>query len=193
MSNTSATGGYLGPASSSVPVEDDALEDFLQGVVAAITGIDGTLVRPRYQDNPPTLPGPDITWAATGVMPDRRRDTFAVVDHDSTGDGADDLIRHEEIDLLCSFYGPGAGGAATELADGLQIAQNREVLIAAGMDFVGSDGPRRVPEQIKGRWLQRQDLTVTIRREVRRQYPILNLLSVTGDLSTGTTDHPINA
>lgn len=46
--NTSATGGYLAPLLKPSVLEDPELTDFFQSLVAGITGLDPTLVFPRW-------------------------------------------------------------------------------------------------------------------------------------------------
>lgn len=171
---TSATGGRLLPLASIL--DDEALIDFLQETVAGVSGLPGQLVRPRWQAEPPNLPDFGTDWAAIGIT-DREADTYPVIEHDPTGQGADRLIRHERLDLLCSFYGPHAGSLAALLRDGLFIAQNREALLLVGMALVEVSGSTRAPALVKERYTDRTDITVTLRREIRRTYPVLNLLS----------------
>lgn len=184
MPTDSSTGGYIAPAGTP-PLEDDALDDFMQALVVGITGLPGASVRPRFQQEPPNIPAAGTDWAAIGIT-HRRADTFAVEQHDSTGQGTDTLIRHEELDLLCSFYGPAAQSNGARLRDGISIAQNREALQLAGMGLISVGDLTKAPEMIKNRWLNRADLMVAIRREVRRSYPVLNLLSLTGALKSKT-------
>lgn len=176
MANTSATGGYVQPVSTDTPEEDLALDVILQGMVAGITGLDGAMVRPRWQPVQPRVPEADVTWCAVGVTLIRPDDNAAIT-HDPTGDGADNLVRHEDIELLATFYGPQAAMRAAMLRDGLQIAQNREALTASGIGFVTAGDVRAVPELVNQQWIRRQDLPITLRRIVRRTYPVLNILS----------------
>lgn len=188
MTNTSATGGYLSPAASPKPAEDDDLDNILQAMVAGITGLDPALVRPRWQPEPGNLPPMDENWASVGVT-HRTGDAFPVIQHDGSADGTDILVRHENLDLLCTFYGPDCQGAGAKLRDGLSIAQNREALSAAGLELIAVGDLTKAPELIKNRWLGRADLPVALRRAVTRVYPVLNLLSAGGDIVTDAIDH----
>ena len=183
MTNTSATGGYLAPGTIPAPMEGQDLDRFLQQLVVGITGMPGKMVRQRWQPESPNQPKTTETWAAVGIV-DRKRDTFGAVQHDPAGLGSDTLIRHETLDLLCSFYGPDGSAMAARLADGLLIAQNREVLFLAGMGVVGVSDMLAVPALTNDQWVKRIDITVTIRREVRRAYPVLNILSAGGPIIT---------
>lgn len=122
------------------------------------------------------MPAGDVTWAAIGIT-NRRADTNAVVIHGPTGNGADTIQRHEEFDLLCSFYGPAADDAASLLREGLSVAQNREPLFLADMGLVSASDTITAPALINDRWQYRIDMTVTIRRQIRRTYPVLNILT----------------
>lgn len=184
MSNDSSVAGPLVPTTSST-LEDDALDDFFQAWVVGITGLQGQHVRPRWQPDPPNLPPRAVTWAAIGVT-QRTSDTFPVEQHSADGQGASTLIRHEVLNLLCSFYGPSAQAAAAQLRDGVSIAQNREVLTLAGMGLVSVGDLARAPELVKNQWLNRTDLTVVIRREIRRIYPVLNILSAAASIDADT-------
>jgi hypothetical protein len=185
MSNTSATGGYLSPGATPAPKEGQELDRFLQQVVVGITGMPGDMVRQRWQAEPPNHPKAEDTWAAVGIMR-QVPDTYGVVEHDPAGQGGDTLTRHETLELLCSFYGPDCQAKAARLADGLLIAQNREVLFRAGMGLVGVSPILTVPSLVNERWIKRLDVTVTIRREVRRSYPVLNIVSAGGTILTDT-------
>lgn len=179
MGNTSATGGFVRPAASPAPLEDTDLEDFLQAMVVGITGLPDDLVRPRWQEEPPDQPDIDTDWAAIGVT-ETDPDTFAATVHYP---GYDELRRHEILNILVSFYGPHSNSYAELLRDGLQIAQNREVLTNNGMGLVETGDVTRVPSLVKQRWQQRADLPMRIRRQVKRQYPILDLVAAEVDLS----------
>jgi hypothetical protein len=186
MPNTSATGGYLVPALSPAPLEDAALDDFFQAVVVGITALPGASVRPRWQIEPPNMPNLASDWAAFGVAV-VASETFAWVGHfPAVGlvPGYDEFRRHEELEWITSFYGPDARANAALLKDGLQIAQNREPLLLAGMGVIETGDVRTVPLLVKERWQFRADLPVRIRRAVVRRYPVLDLASAQATLNT---------
>jgi hypothetical protein len=127
-------------------------------------------------------------WCSIGIQT-RRGDTFPFVGHDgdgNNGNGLDQIIRNEELDLLCSFYDLGTNGMADFYAeimrDGAIIAQNREYLQAQNFDlgFVGE--LTVVPSLLKQRWMYRVDLPIAVRRQVVRQYPVLNVESIAGSI-----------
>lgn len=185
MANTSATGGYLAPTAP-VPPEDDALDDLLQAMVAGVTGLPGDLVRPRWQATVPKQPEPGVNWCAIGV-PDQANDASPAIQHNPDGDGSDTYIRHQDIELLCTFYGPAAKGYAQRLADGLAIPQNREQLGLNDMAFVSAGEIRAAPDFVNQQWVRRYDITLTLRRKNTRTYAVLNLISADADVSTDSS------
>lgn len=168
------------------PLEDDGLDDFLQQLVAGITRLDPTLVRPRWQPEPPNLPDYGTDWVAVGAVDHEPDPGWAAWQHDSAGGGRDYVTQSETFVLLTSFYGPHAGAYDGLLRDGLQVGQNREVLQLAGMGLGEVGGTSRVPELIKERWTQRVDRRIHIRRQLLRVYPILNLLGATVSVGVET-------
>ena len=176
MTNTSATGGFLSPLSTPAPLEDQALADFFQQYVAGITGIAGNLVRPRWQAEPPNIPQVGVTWASIGVM-SREADVFAYTEHSPAGNGSDKLQRHEIFNMLVSFYGDNADSMMSSFRDGMQIAQNREILTLNNMGLMSSEDIIAVPSIIKEKWLYRVDMRFKIKRQILRTYSVETLLS----------------
>ncbi len=175
MANTSATGGYLAPTAP-VPPDDDDLDNLLQELVAGVTGLPGEMVRPRWQPIVPKQPEPTENWCAMGVSV-QMNDSSPAIQHDPAGDGSDTYTRHQQIDLVCSFYGPSAKGYAQRLADSMSIPQNSEQLALNGMKFVRASDIQPVPALVNQQWNRRYDLTLTLRRKITRTYTVLNLLS----------------
>lgn len=180
--NDSSTGGYLQPTSTP-PLDGSALEDFFHDFLVGLTALDNTLVRPAFQIEPPTIPPQGSVWIAFSFE-DVQSDTFPFVGHNGSGDGNDEIQRHEEFDVLCSVYGSGAGSNARATAkllrDNLAIEQNREALIAQAMALVSVGAPLRVPVLLKETWLYRLDISFRIRRCVSRDYAVENILE--GDI-----------
>lgn len=172
MAVDSSTSGYLAPAALPEPLDDQALRRFLQPIVVQITGIPGNMVRPRWQAEPANLPDFGTDWVAMGATR-RAREWNAAITHHS--DGSDQLDRNEEIELLCSFYGPNAEANCAALSDGLQIEQNRDALFLNAMGLVDASEPIILPVLIKQRWTYRVDLLLTLRRHIQRVYPVLNI------------------
>jgi hypothetical protein len=194
MPNTSATGGYLLPTSAP-PAEDDALDDIFTELISGLTGFDrDTRVRPRWQPTQSSLPSRDVNWCAVGVTEDEPDDN-AVITHNPTadsGNGQDDLQRHEEIQVLATFYGPNAKGYAKQVRDGLSIPQNRETLQLSDLTFVKTGRIRAVPEQMNNVWQRRYDLPIFFRRRVARSYAIQTIQSVGVELHVDSRVIQIN-
>lgn len=187
MANDSSTGGYLVP-SSPAPIEDAALEDVIQGIVVGITGLPGTMVRPRWQPTPPKQPPPATNWCAIGITR-TYGETYAYIGHSGVGNGSDTLQRHYSLDLLASFYGPSGQLYAGLFRDGLLIEQNREVMAANGMALYEAREIIAAPELTNTQWIRRFDVPFTLRRQVNRTYPVLNLLSAEGTIHAETETH----
>lgn len=183
MANNSATGGYLQPTTPS-PAYDLALDVQVQNFVVGITGLDGKLVRPRWQPRPPAQPERDVNWCAVGIMSIDTEYGHST-QHRPTGDGYDEAEAYETLELLASFYGPGCSGLAALLRDGLWVAQNREAMRAQGMALLEVRRVTRLGEDIGGEWRQRADLPIRLSRNVSRSYPVLNLLQAQLALETG--------
>jgi len=189
MTNTSATGGPLrpNPTPAPQPVQDANLSDFFQRLVVGLTGLDGSLVRPRWQAVPPNMPSISTTWVAIGVHR-RQSDTYAWEGHtpacDGSPDGADVLYRNQELDVLASCYGPQADTLADLVNDGLQIAQNREALQLAGMGLIEVGEAKAVPTKINEQWYYRLDMMIRLNRSLVRTYPVLNILSASGTITS---------
>lgn len=205
MANDSSTGGYLAPVDAQPPPEDAALDAIFQQLVAGVTGLPGSMVRPRWQPVIPRQPEPNINWCALGIS-DQTMDAGPAIIHQSqfeqpivTGDGSsvvtddnstvgsvnvngqDVMQRHEDIDVLCSFYGPSAKGYAHLLVDGMYVPQNNEQIKALGISFIGTGDIRTAPDFVNEQWIRRYDVTLQFRRMVSRTYAVLNLLSAQPD------------
>lgn len=176
MSNTSASGGYLLPTTTPLP-GDVTLTQFLQNVLVNLTGLTPSLVRSKWQYEPPKqLPNPQDNWMAFAVTintPDANAYLQEV-------DGEGSLQRHEDLQLICSFYGSLSNENASVLRDSFQITQNRDQLSTANIGFTGVSASTFVPEFINNRWFPRTDITVLLKRRVDRTYAVLDFASAKG-------------
>lgn len=184
MANTSATGGYLPPGVIQ-PLDDEAFLDFLQLIVAGVTGLAGQMVRPAYQPNPPKRPGINQNWCAFWTSNNQTEKGYAYTVNDEDGLGST-VVRHETFDLRCSFYGPNAGHYAGIWRDGLEVGQNREVMFLANIGYVGPGPMTALGELVDQQWFNRVDVTVTLRRELTRRYEVLSFLQALGQIVTET-------
>lgn len=179
--NDSSTGGYLAPVNATL-ADDDALEDQLQALVVGVTGLGGTMVRPRWQATMPEHPEPGSNWCAIGYTQATPEYTPSLV-HSGAGNGSTELQAHEVLEIVASFYGPNSGKYAGVFRDGLQIAQNREALGANGMVIYDIGGCVRAPLLVNNNWLNRWDVSFRARRQVNRVYAVRNILSVEGTVT----------
>ena len=193
MSNDSSTGGYLQPTSAA-PAEDDALDNILQQLVVGITGLPGSLVRPRWQPVMPKMPEPSVDWCAIGVTQEDPLDHGAQwhIGRDTSGtnpNGYSVSLDWVVITVLASFYGPNARGNATLLRSGLLIAQNREALTGTGISLLERPGVLRFVPQIENEqtW-RRVDIEMRFNRAIQRTWAIDDLLDAHGDLLTDRPD-----
>lgn len=176
--NDSSTGGFLTPSSTGGDLNDEALQDFLQSVIVGITGMNGTLVRPRFQTEPPNPPAAGTDWCAIGPG-QRERDKYSAVKQQDNGNTV--VIRNRVLEILASFYGPHAETNGELLAMGFEVPQNREALTYAngqwtGFNLVsGVSGPIIAPAIIKGTWWYRADYSFRVRQQQKYMYSVLTL------------------
>lgn len=176
MPNTSATGGYLQQVAG--PLEGLDLRRFIGTVLVGVSGFEPEMVRPAWQQNPPPVPNIDTNWMAFGITA-RRADNDPY--QSEKGDGQRTIMsRHEELDIMLAFYGPDCLQKAAEVREGFELTQNTESLLLAGMAYIDLSDIIHAPELVNDRYFDRADTTLTIRREVRREYRILNFVSAYG-------------
>lgn len=180
---------YLVPDISLIPAYDQALEDIFQANVAGITALDPTLVRPRWQPEPPNQPDFATDWAAVGVSLTTQDWSHYQV-HDPTasttppGYGADRVERDEQLELFLSFYGPNCHARMSQWRDGIMLEPNRWVLYQYGIKLVEIGQPVFLPALLKETNVKRVDLKATFARRVARIYAIQTVADATVVLNT---------
>lgn len=186
MANSSATGGILTPALLPVVTVQDRL---LQSLIAGLTGLAGANVRPLWQQNPPKQPEVNVDWCGFGIAKQEGDKGGAYVRHGERTVGNvttefETLQRYEALDIQVIFYGPNALEYAGRIRDGLEIAQNRDTLRAAGLG-VSDFGPVvRMPELVNEQYYNRADVTFKLSHEINREYSILSFVSSAGVISS---------
>lgn len=166
------------------PVEDAAFDAILQALIAPIVSLPATMVRPRWQLIPTTVPEATVNWMAIGATDTDPEKGNVVTLHSATGgpvDGMSTTYERNIVTVLCSFYGPNAKGNAERLRSGLMVAQNREPLYFNHMALVEKPGPTRlVPDIINNQTVRRADVTFLLQRTMTNTWPIDNLIEVQG-------------
>ena len=173
--NTSATGGALFP-SSSAPLNDQQLEDLFQAWVVALTQYPADMVRPSWQVNPPNIPLNDTDWCSFKVSVSSA-DTFVVNLQVGSGQGYNQLRRHQVLTIRFSFWGPNASSFADLLRDGGGIPQNLEVFQLNNIGLIEFGDQVTAPEIVKNLWYRRVDMEMRVKRQIVRDYQVLDLLA----------------
>ncbi len=171
-------------------LNDEALQIFLVTIVNSVTNLSKQLVYPRWQPEPPILPPIGTDWGAVGIM-SSDPDIFATVAE--TSDNASfGVIRNEVLEVLCSFYGPNSEANSKLLRNGLSLPQNREQLQLNGFGLMEVGKGIQIPEQIKGRWMRRTDVTMLLRRLEIYEYQIPTITGFGNKLLTDVGLPPIS-
>lgn len=174
----STTGGYLLPTDKPLP-GGLTLERYLQRVIVGVTGLAGSLVRPRYQVEPGKQPAePNINWCSFSVN-ESEADASPYLNQ---GEDSTSLERHKNITLFVTFYGESSFDYAEMLRDGLEISQNRDDLKKAEIGIITMGRSIYVPEIINNRWFKRTDITINLRRKITRVYNVQTLASAEGTI-----------
>lgn len=194
--NDSTTGGPLVPVTvqgayaffQPPPPDDLVLDGLFQQMVAAMTGLDPTLVRPRWQMTPPTRPPITTNWAAVGVTDTDPVPGWAYSKLNSLVVPATDtapesyvtwltLQTHWQMKVLTSFYGPNVGMYSVMFTDGFQVAQNREALGQAGIKLHHVGAVTKTAELVNAQWCGRADVSIYFNREIDRDYRVESLVA----------------
>lgn len=158
---------YVAPITPPDPLEGNALENAFQALVAGITGLDPTLVRPRWQPEPVNMPDFSQTWAAVGIT-ETSSDRFVYtkqIDRDT-----EQLERDQVLTVMFSFYGPDAQYMLERFQDGIAIERNRADLRTVGIKLTEIKDPRQLPALLKEKWQKRLDVEGIFRRRIIRLY-----------------------
>lgn len=175
MATDSTAAGFIAPGAP-LPDEDQPLLDLMQAAIVGITGLPGSLVRPRWQPRPPVQPDFDVNWCAFGINR-RVEDVHAAQSFDPAGTGSMVVERDETLYVLHSFYGPEANRFCKLYRTGLDLEQNRAQLKAGGLVLQEVTDTTNLPALLKEQWVPRIDTTVIYRRRASYRYPVRSILS----------------
>ncbi|MBV8875237.1 MAG: hypothetical protein JO014_21270 [Metakosakonia sp.] len=174
MSNDSTEPGYLTPVGTD-PEYDQELERQISRWICGVTGLDASLVFPRWTDPQSSIPNDGATCALFGIttLPgDAMPALVQVTDEQS------EQWTWELITVQASFYGPQGSAMASRFHDGLYIEQNNITLrSAAGLSLVEAGKISNVPELINNQWVRRYDINVTLQRKNTRSFNIKTIQS----------------
>jgi hypothetical protein len=171
MSGTSTKAGYLTPtvAGGQAPY-DQELEDIIHDIIMGITSLPPQYIRPFFQDEPPVQPPAYVDWIAFNIT------TYPITQYPQIeqlgSPPGDTLSMHEDIKVLTSSYGPNAGRTMAILRAGLYIAQNRDMIKAALLNFVDTAPPLRIPDLVNVQFINRIDMTINLRRKTSNTYAV---------------------
>lgn len=174
--------GYLRATETSI--YGVPLEDLFGDVIRGITGLPANMVRPAYQDDPPTWPQFDVDWCAFKVY-------VEPVLYNAYKTLQEDLVYTvqgtEVLQVTASFYGPNFQQVERSWRDGIQLAQNRDALAAEGIEFIQFADPVTVPVFMKEKWVKKIDIRGTFHRWSTRIYRVRQLLSADGTIHADQT------
>jgi len=199
-----ATSPFLAPDTTN-NLNDEQLRNFLQQLIAGLTGIDGKYVRPRWQKNVGNAPTVDSDWISFGILnfkndvfayeghvPDRiiQSQTYNSQGYNEGGFGGEVIEqaaynfvhRMQEIEIMVTFYGPNAASLSDRFTLGLQLSTNREPLSKAGMALIECLDPVSVPTLLNELWQYAVDVRLRLRRQQVFKYAVPSIKATEIDL-----------
>lgn len=139
-----------------------ALEDLFQAFIVSITGLEGSLVRPRWQPEPPPMPSITENWCAFGIK--------TITPDDGPYFDTDASIRHEKIELFLSFYGEQGQNISHQFRDAIALPKNLSQLKSEQIKLIEISAITTAPDFINQQYVHRYDVVVTFRRKTTRQF-----------------------
>ena len=167
--------GYIPPLGAA-PSADIDLDLVFQALVKGITGLPGSMVRPRWQVTPPTQPPINTNWVGVSVVSETP-DQYGFLETRWYPEALPDpaytnllFHRHWSLEVLASFYGPAASAYAARMQNGFHLPQNLDELRrTSGIAFQETAQQLLVPELIDQQWYRRVDVTSIFR--IKRSTP----------------------
>lgn len=173
-----------------IPVSDtDSVDPVnpLRAHVAGLTGIDLKNVIRAWQDEPPTSPKLSSDWASVGLVSHAQEGT-PWLKRKPTADGGlgrSDVTTWESLRFVVSFFGSNAFANAEAFLLGAQVPQNDHALKRYGLRLnLDALEIQRTTDLFGGRWVQRFDVKVTLRRAKTSTLGVRNLASADFTLHT---------
>jgi hypothetical protein len=148
-----------------------------------LTGLDPTLVRPAFQENPLAEPDPETDWCAFYIQ-DAEALNYPDVRHAPEDGGRDEVTDWIDQEARLYFYGPRADELAGLVRRGLHVERNRYALRKAGIAVRRLGNASRMPELVNGKWLNRVDLVIYITFAARGDYAVPNLRQSGGEIAS---------
>lgn len=180
MSNDSTTAAYQTPVGDS-PSYDEDLERLISRWIRGVTGLDATLVYPRWTDPQKQIPKNGTTWCAFGITGIQEDFNPAYLQ----GEESAEQWSHETVSLILCFYGPQGLAMATRFRDGLLVSQNNDELNRSGLTLLQMGRILSLPELINNQWVRRYDISVDLRRKITRTYNIASVIDGSVTITTG--------
>jgi hypothetical protein len=179
---SSATGGPLIP--SNLPPYGPDLDHILHDWLAGITVLDNTLIRPRWQPNPPALPAQNVNWLAFGV------DTQTIDVYPQSVQNLTDATQTttERLAISLSFYGPLAQINSAKFRSACYVAQNYESLKTQKIVFTEVSAITRLPELVNTTFYNRCDIQLLLSRQCDITYDIKTLTGASGNIYTDISE-----
>ncbi|MEN0630623.1 hypothetical protein AAIG33_24920 [Phytobacter ursingii] len=173
MSNDSTEPGYLTPVGAE-PDYDQELERQISRWIRGITGLDASVVLPRWTDPQQQIHKSGITWCEFGIAISDPEDFPADVQVDEQSQ----QWVWEKVNIICCFYGPQGNAMASRFRAGMFVEQNNTALrSASGLSFLDAGKIFNLPVLINNQWVRRYDLTVTLSRKNIRTFNIKTIQS----------------
>ena len=177
MPNDSRKPGILAPFPDKA-VDIAAIHDAL----VSVSGIDGSLVRARWQLNPPPMPDSSTNWIAfsfnslsVGGIPEIDHSDSDISDPEAANSTA--RIR-QEMTVRVSCFGADGLNVAESIRAGLSMPFNNVALQSAGMTMLYVDPQLvRSPDIVNGRWVDKWDVSFKIGRMANRKFNVRSIAS----------------
>lgn len=179
MATDSRTAGVLSPL---MPRNADD-ETFIRKWIAQILGLKLSMVRPRWQQRPTTIPEINESWCSFGiesieneglVQSSRIKDETSDVETQG-----EEVTFYQKMNCSARLYGPNSLLLSQVLVTGINVWQNNEELRNAGLAIrYAPKQADRIPDFIMGQWLNCFEVKFTIGRKLTHTYGVRQIASV---------------